>query len=121
MSESIKITGEWRVMKTLTPGIWLSRLRGLSDATWATSISHECKANSDREYFGPLEIIEPEPEPTPLPGCRCELTIHAGGECYCKSIGGLRWKVIAHGNTRRQAILRHNAAVAAIMKMEGSQ
>lgn len=41
MSEPIKIVGEWRTMERLTPGVWLSRLRGVSDSMYVMSISME--------------------------------------------------------------------------------
>lgn len=105
MSESIKIVGEWRTMERLTPGVWLSRLRGLPDTMGALSISHKFSASPGCEYFGLLEIIESEPTPTPtpmpLPGCRCGLTSLHGGSVHCKSVN---WLV---------------AAVKAIVAMEG--
>jgi len=72
------------------------------------------------EYFGPIEIVEPEPEPVPLAGCvtwiykdhRNSDMVH----CCCSQIDGVSI-IDCRGHTRREAIERHNAAVKAIMEL----
>ena len=117
--EPIKIVGEWRSIERLTPGVWLSRIKGLLGASNAMSISHECQASPDHEYLGPIEIVEPDPVPTLMPGCECNTGTNALNRHWCRSTFNGNIEFQAFGTTLRQAILRHNAAVAAIVALEG--
>lgn len=118
MSEPIKIVGEWRTMERLTPGAWLVRFKGSCNPLGFIVVEQDCMANFDREYLGPLEIVDPVPEPTPLPGCNTCVQEAFSNIYTCASSDNGQLHVFVCGATHRQAVLRHNAAVKAIVELE---
>ena len=119
--EPIKIVGQWRRGGHLKPGLYLYRKPGSVHLIGVATLKIECDPlGSDiYEYLGPIEIVEPKPEPTPLPGCVCHVTQMRAGKWRSASAHQPDSnELVVYGDTRRQAILRHNAAVAAIVAME---
>lgn len=114
----MKIVGQWRRGAVLDAGLYLWKRHGGIEIGGAVRMLAG-GGNSEFEYLGPIEIVEPEPEPTPLPGCVCHVTQMRAGKWRSASAHQPDSnELVVYGDTRRQAILRHNAAVAAIVAME---
>lgn len=117
--EPVKIVGEWRRGGELEPGVYLLKSE-LSEASVA-ALKIGDGGQPDREYLGPIEIVEHEPVPTPMPGCRLDFG-RQDERHWCGSVSTetvWRTELVTYGDTRRQAVLRHNAAVAAIVATDG--
>lgn len=118
------VVGEWRRGGggvVFPRGVYAWRKVGSLDAAGVAVLGNgTCDAIDGNEHLGPIEFGEPEPEPTPLPGGVCNVTQRISGRwqvacAYQRTNGN---ELVVYGDTRRQAILRHNAAVAAIVAME---
>jgi hypothetical protein len=105
MSNKIKIVGEWRTSGCLPAGHYLWRVKGHQWEGQGTMLREPNEPLDRVEYFGPIEIVEPEPEPVPLAGCvtwiykdhRNSDMVH----CCCSQIDGVSI-IDCRGHTRRE-------------------